>query len=136
MVLNCRPCIVITWRACYGPTYTGVSELVGVVTRASGATIEQPRFRTTGVLPARGNSQQSHPTAWLRWNDCSKMQSRILMSLVSAGLKPDSRFPDSCKHHFASWPRYLQFKFSYQLDSQCVARKIRTPPEIPVKVLL
>lgn len=51
------------------PPTEGLIELVWGVTRALGATSEQPRFRTTGVLPARDNSQQSHPTAWLRWNN-------------------------------------------------------------------
>lgn len=56
------------------------------------------------------------------------------MSLVTAELELDSRFPDFHLHHCASWPRYL--KFSYQLDSQRVTRKTGKPPKIPMKVPL
>lgn len=104
--LQLEPHTVITWRACQGPTcrgsnWTGPRCNLGVRTfiSFSGDTNEQPRLRTVGFPPARDHSQPVPPFSLAQMEVCGKMSSRILMSLIMAELKLDSRFPDSHMPH-------------------------------------
>lgn len=73
---------------------------------------------------------QSHPSAWLRWNSLWQNVVKNFNELDNG--RTEIRFQVSWLP-YASWPRYLMF--AYQFDRQRVTIKIRKPPKIPMKLL-